>query len=76
MAMKSRTSAADKSNQAPSFKSVATFTDYVDTVKSAYKKWEKAQPKSKDGKAMPEAGQFYGALLQNRKYDSKGKLVK
>jgi hypothetical protein len=38
--------------------------------------WEKAQPKSKDGKAMPEAGQFYGAVFQNRKYDSKGNLVK
>jgi hypothetical protein len=76
MAMKSRSSAADKSNQAPSFKSVATFTDYFKTVKSSYNKWEKAQPKSKDGKAMPEAGQFWGAVLQNRKYDSKGKLVR
>lgn len=76
MVMKSRSSAADKSNQTPSFKSVTTFTDYVQTVKSAYNKWEKAQSKSKDGKAMPEAGQFYGALLQNRKYDSKGKLVR
>jgi hypothetical protein len=74
--MKSRSSAADKSNQTPSFKSVATFTDYVKTVKSSYNKWEKAQPKSKDGKAMPEAGQFWGAVLQNRKYDSKGKVVK
>lgn len=73
---KGRLSGDDKSRQNPSFKSLETFTDYFKTVKSSYNKWEKAKPKSKDGKAMPEAGQFYGALLQNRKYNSKGKLVK
>ncbi len=51
--------------------------DYFKNLVKEYTEWRKAQPKSKDGKAMPEAGQFYGALLQGRRYDDKtGKQIK
>ena len=49
--------------------------EYAGNVVKEYGEWRKAQPKSKDGKAMPEAGQFYGALLQGRRYDSSGKQI-
>ena len=47
--------------------------EYFSNLTKEYAEWRKAQPKSKDGKAMPEAGQFYGALLQGRRYDDKTK---
>jgi hypothetical protein len=51
--------------------------EYFSNLTKEYTEWRKAQPKSKDGKAMPEAGQFYGALLQGRRYDDKtGKQIK
>jgi hypothetical protein len=46
--------------------------DYVATVGNSYKKWDSlvnAPARS------PEAGQFWGAVLQNRKYDAQGKIV-
>ena len=46
--------------------------DYVATVGSSYKKWDSlvnAPARS------PEAGQFWGAVLQNRKYDAQGKII-
>ncbi len=50
--------------------------DYFKNLVKEYAEWRKAQPKSKDGKAMPEAGQFYGALLQGRRYTPEGKQKK
>ena len=46
--------------------------DYVATVGKSYKKWDSlvnAPARS------PEAGQFWGAVLQNRKYDAQGKII-
>jgi hypothetical protein len=50
--------------------------EYFNNLMKEYAEWRKAQPKSKDGKAMPEAGQFYGALLQGRRYTPEGKQKK
>lgn len=61
----SRMSADDKSRQALSFRSAA---GYGKNVVKEWKDWRTAQGTSKDGKAMPEAGQFWGALLQGRRY--------
>ena len=49
--------------------------EYASNIVKEYGEWRKAQPKSKDGKAMPEAGQAWGALLQGRRYDSTGKQI-
>lgn len=46
--------------------------DYVSTVANSYKKWDSlvnAPARS------PEAGQFWGAVLKNRKYDAQGKVI-
>ena len=46
--------------------------DYATTVAKSYKKWDsvKTHPAR-----SPEAGQFWGAVLQNRKYDKNGKSI-
>jgi BRCT domain type II-containing protein len=62
----SRTVANDKSRQNPDF--LSSVAGYSRNVVKEYKEWRIAQPKSKNGKATPEAGQFYGALLQGRRY--------
>ena len=62
----SRTVANDKSRQNPDF--LSSVAGYSRNVVKEYKEWRTAQPKSKNGKATPEAGQFYGALLQGRRY--------
>jgi hypothetical protein len=49
--------------------------EYISNVSKEYGEWRKAQPKSADGKAMPEAGQAWGALLQGRRYDTNGKQI-
>lgn len=44
---------------------------YMKNVKESYQRWNNL------GTAPainPEAGQFWGALLQNRKYDKKGRI--
>jgi hypothetical protein len=46
--------------------------DYVSTVAKSYKKWDKL---TNAPARTPESGQFWGAVLQNRKYDSQGKIV-
>jgi hypothetical protein len=46
--------------------------DYVATVASSYRKWNNTQ---NSPARSPEAGQFWGAVLQNRKYDAQGKIV-
>jgi len=74
MAIKPRLSADDKSRQNPNF--LSSIAGYTRNVAKEYKEWRTAQPKSKDGKAMPEAGQFYGALFQGRRYTQKGKQIK
>lgn len=71
---KGRSSGDDKSRQNPSF--LSSVAGYSRNVAKEYKEWRAAQPKSKDGKAMPEAGQFYGAILQGRRYTKKGKQIK
>jgi hypothetical protein len=47
--------------------------DYVATVAKTYKAWDKLGPNSPA--RTPESGQFWGAVLQNRKYDAQGKIV-
>jgi hypothetical protein len=46
--------------------------DYVATIANSYKKWNNLQNAPARN---PEAGQFWGAVLQNRKYDAQGKIV-
>jgi len=60
----------------PVYKAVSTVTSYVKNVGKEYGEWRTAMPKSKDGKAMPEAGQAWGALLQGRRYTKGGTQVK
>lgn len=48
-----------------------TIRGYVKNVTQTYKKWDALQ--NTDGPS-PEAGQFWGALLQNRRYDKKGRI--
>jgi hypothetical protein len=62
-----RKSADDRSNMNNIYKPIA---GYVSNVVSAYKAWDKAKNPNPRGK---ETGQFYGALLQNRRYDKNGK---
>lgn len=51
---------------------VGKMTDYATTVAKSYKKWDRL----KNAPAhSPEAGQFWGAVLQNRKYDKNGKII-
>jgi hypothetical protein len=47
--------------------------DYGATVTKSYRKWNNLQNSPAQS---PEAGQFWGAVLQNRKYNSKGKQMK
>jgi hypothetical protein len=48
-------------------------SDYATTVAKSYQKWNNL----KNAPAQnPEAGQFWGAVLQNRKYNSKGQQMK
>ena len=63
-------------NVNPIYKAAVTATKYIKNVGKEYGEWRAAQPKSKDGKAMPEAGQAWGALLQARRYDKKGNQIK
>ena len=48
-------------------------SNYFGNVAKAYSKWYNAPG---DGKNSKEAGQFWGSVLQNRTYDSKGNLNK
>lgn len=47
--------------------------DYGATVAKSYRKWNNLQ---NSPARSPEAGQFWGAVLQNRKYNSKGQQMK
>lgn len=59
-------------NVNPINKAVNTFTSYVGNVASSYSKWDNL----KNAPAhSPEAGQFWGAVLQNRRYDSNGNII-
>jgi hypothetical protein len=48
-----------------------TIRGYVSNVTSAYKKWNALQNAPA---RTPESGQFWGAVLQNRRYDKKGRI--
>jgi hypothetical protein len=48
-----------------------TVRGYMSNVVNTYKRWDALQ--NTDGPS-PEAGQFWGAVLQNRKYDKKGRI--
>jgi hypothetical protein len=52
---------------------IGTISDYASTVAKSYKKWDKL---TNAPARSPEAGQFWGAVLQNRKYNSQGKQIK
>jgi hypothetical protein len=58
--MAERTSATDRSNMNPLYKPVG----YFENVVKEYKQWSKNKPSA----GSPEVGQFYGALLQGRRY--------
>jgi len=48
-----------------------TIRGYISNVASAYKKWDALQ---NSPARTPESGQFWGAVLQNRRYDKKGRI--
>jgi hypothetical protein len=60
-------------NVNPINKAVNTVTSYVGNVAKSYSKWDNLKNAPAHN---PEAGQFWGAVLQNRRYDSNGKQVK
>ena len=67
-----KAAAADKKNAVQRAKEIEAMTKgYINNVKDSYQRWDNL----KNAPAQsPEAGQFWGALLQNRKYDRKGRI--
>ena len=63
--------AAKKQEASRAAEAAKTVADYAKNVASAYKKWDNLKNAPAHN---PEAGQFWGALLQNRKYDKKGRI--
>lgn len=48
-------------------KNRSTIARYIENVAKEYAEWNES------GKEQSEAGQFWGAVLQGRRYDKKGK---
>jgi len=44
---------------------------YLQNVIKEYKQWQRSNPSGPG----PEAGQFWGALLQGRRYNKKGRQI-
>lgn len=51
---------------------IGKISDYASTISKSYKKWDKL---TNAPARTPESGQFWGAVLQNRKYDKNGKII-
>ena len=44
-------------------------SDYLQNITKEYKQWKRSNPSGPG----PEAGQFWGAVLQGRRYDKRGR---
>jgi len=45
--------------------------DYLQNIVKEYKQWKRSNPSGPG----PEAGQFWGAVLQGRRYNKKGEQI-
>jgi hypothetical protein len=50
--------------------SKSTIARYIQNVAKEYAQW------NEQGRTQSDAGQFWGAVLQNRQYDKKGRIKK